>query len=159
MPATLTIQSLSTQIGREVAVSPWMAIDQDRIDRFAAVTGDDQWIHVDVERAQHSGFGSTVAHGFLTLSLLASLLRDTVSVADASMAVNYGLNRVRFITPVPAGARVRARFVVASASAVRADLQVVWAVTIELDGSEKPAAVAEWIVRYGDANASLRSSS
>lgn len=152
MRTTLTLESLPSHVGQEVGVSDWIAIDQDRIDRFADVTGDDQWVHVDVDRARQSRFGSTIAHGFLTLSLMATLLRETVAVAGVSMAVNYGLNRVRFVTPVPAGERVRARFAVHSVTLGPGGVQVIWTVSIELEGSEKPAAVAEWIVRYGDAS-------
>jgi acyl dehydratase len=159
VPIALTIASLQSRAGEEVAASDWIAIDQDRINRFADVTGDDQWIHVDVERARQSPFGSTIAHGFLTLSLMATLLRETVSVTSVPMAINYGLNRVRFVTPAPAGARVRARFGVGDVVPRPDGVQVTWTVTIELEGSEKPAAVAEWIVRYGDASPSVRSSS
>ncbi|MBM3771509.1 MAG: MaoC family dehydratase [Acidimicrobiia bacterium] len=161
MPTTLTVESLQAHVGHEVAVSDWIVIDQDRINRFADVTGDDQWIHVDVVRARESRWESTIAHGFLTLSLVAPLVRETVSVAGSSMAVNYGLNRVRFVTPVRAGERVRGRFAVSSVTGVGGGggVQVIWAVTIELEGSERPAAVAEWIVRYGDASPSSRSPS
>lgn len=154
MLSSLTVESLPSHVGQEVAVSDWISIDQNRIDRFADVTGDDQWIHVDVDRARQSSFGSTIAHGFLTLSLMATLLRETVAVTGTSMAVNYGLNRVRFVTPVLAGGRVRARFAVNRATPGPGGVQIIWAVTIELEGSEKPAAVAEWIVRYGDASPS-----
>lgn len=148
MRAELSVEAFESRRGEEVGVSAWATIDQDRIDRFAAVTGDDQWIHVDPERARRSAFGGTVAHGFLTLSLVATLMRDTVAVADATAAVNYGANRVRFVTPVPAGGRVRARFSVGEVARVPGGVQVTWNVTVELEGSARPALVAEWIVRY-----------
>jgi acyl dehydratase len=145
-----TLATLTARIGQEVAVSDWLVIDQTRIDHFAAVCGDDQWIHTDPVRAAASPFGATIAHGFLTLSLLASLMRETVGIDGMATAINYGLNRVRFVTPVPAGARIRARFVPSAVGAAGGGVQVTWNATIELDGSSRPAAVAEWIVRYGD---------
>lgn len=122
--------------------SDWMEISQDLVNRFAEVTGDQQWIHTDPER------GATIAHGFLTLSLFSTLLRQTVQVGDVRMAVNYGLDRVRFIAPVMVGSRIRGRFERKS-SEERADgTKVVWHVTIESDASEKPSCVADWIVLY-----------
>jgi acyl dehydratase len=122
--------------------SDWMEITQDLVNRFAAVTGDQQWIHTDPDR------GATIAHGFLTLSLFSTLLRQTVQVDDVRMAVNYGLDRVRFLAPVMVGSRIRGRFERAS-SEERADgTKVVWHVTVESDASEKPCCVADWIVLY-----------
>ena len=148
MPLTFTPETLRAQLGRQVAVTAWMPVTQERIDRFAEATGDDQWIHVDAERAAASPFASTIAHGFLTLSLLSALARSAVAIEGAAMAINYGLNRVRFITPVPAGARIRARFVPTAVDDVVGGVHITWTATIDLEGREKPACVAEWIVRY-----------
>ncbi|HTP87970.1 MAG TPA: MaoC family dehydratase [Bryobacteraceae bacterium] len=143
---TLTLDELHPLIGQEVAVSPWFQITQHAIDTFAEVSGDHQWIHVDVERARReSRYGGAIAHGFLTLSLLSHLSREAVNVQTGlPMRVNYGLNRVRFPSPVPAGSRVRAHFTPQSVS----ESEIVWLVTMELEGAEKPALVAEWITRY-----------
>jgi acyl dehydratase len=140
------LEELRPLIGHEAAVSPWFEITQDVIDRFADVSGDHQWIHVDVERARReSRYGNTIAHGFLTLSLLSHLSRQAVDVRSGlAMRVNYGLNRVRFPAPVPAGSRVRAHFTPQSVSAS----EIVWLVTMEIEGGEKPALVAEWITRF-----------
>jgi len=122
--------------------SDWMEITQDLVNRFAAVTGDHQWIHTDPAR------GATIAHGFLSLSLFSTLLRQTVQLEDVRKAVNYGLDRVRFIAPVMVGSRIRGRFERTS-SEERADgTRIVWHVTIESDASEKPCCVADWIVLY-----------
>lgn len=122
-------------------VSDWIVVSQERINQFADATGDHQWIHVDAAR------GPTIAHGFLTLSLMSTLLRDTVSM-PGSRAVNYGLNRVRFIAPVPAGSSIRGRFAPASVEESEASTKVTWNVTIEREGGQKPCCVAEWIVVY-----------
>ncbi len=151
-PRVFTADGLTARLGQEIAVSDWLIVDQARIDQFAAVCGDDQWIHTDPVRAAASPLGATIAHGFLTVSLLASLMRDTVGVDGMATAINYGLNRVRFVTPVRAGARIRARFVPAAVAAAGGGVQVTWSATIELEGSSRPAVVAEWIVRYGDSD-------
>jgi len=136
-------------VGREVGTSDWLAITQDRINAFADATGDHQWIHVDPGRAAaETPFGATIAHGFLTLSLLSTLLRDAVAVRGAGMTLNYGLNRVRFVSPVPAGSRVRARVALAGLEDKGDSTQAAWNVTVEREGADKPAVVAEWIVRY-----------
>jgi acyl dehydratase len=136
-------------LGREVAVSRWLDMTQDRIDRFADATDDRQWIHVDPARAAaRSPFGATIAHGFLTLALLAPLLVETVAVASTELAINYGLNRVRFVAPVPAGSRVRARLTPSEVTDVPGGLRVTWLATIEREGADKPACVAEWVVLY-----------
>jgi acyl dehydratase len=122
--------------------SDWLEITQDLVNRFAEVTGDQQWIHTDPSR------GPTIAHGFLTLSLLSTLLRQAVRVDDVRMAINYGLDRVRFIAPVKVGSRIRGRFERASSEEREDGTKVVWKVTIESDASEKPCCVAEWIVLY-----------
>ena len=141
-----SLEELRPLIGQEAGVSPWFEITQDAINRFADVSGDHQWIHVDVERARReSRYGNTIAHGFLTLSLLSHLSRQAVDVrSEFPMRVNYGLNRVRFPSPVVAGSRVRAHLVPQSVSAS----EIVWLVTMEIEGGEKPALVAEWITRF-----------
>ena len=142
------IGRLKEWVGREVAVTDWVEVSQQRIDAFAGATGDDQWIHVDRERAAaESPYGTTVAHGFLTLSLLPYLMREALDIPDARMGINYGLNRVRFTGPVPAGARVRARFTLSAADKIEGGVQAVWSVTVECEGETKPALVAEWITR------------
>jgi acyl dehydratase len=142
------IRSLESRVGEEVAVSPWVEITQERIDTFAKAINDFQWIHVDPARAKDSPFGTTIAHGFLTLSLLSHLSERTFSYADRKMGVNYGLNRVRFTSPVPSGSRVRARFTLAKYETLEGGVQVTWDTTVEIEGSPKPALVAEWIGRH-----------
>jgi acyl dehydratase len=143
------IDQVNEHVGREVAVSDWLEITQARIDAFAEATGDRQWLHVDPERAgRESPFGATVAHGFLTLSVMTMLLRQAVQVDGARLSVNYGLNRVRFVAPVPAGARIRARCAVRAVDDVGDACQVTWGVTIERDGQDKPCAVIESLTRY-----------
>jgi acyl dehydratase len=136
-------------VGEELGVSEWVAVDQDRINAFADATGDHQWIHVDLERAEtESPYGTTIAHGFLTLSLIPGLSKDNYRVDNAKMGINYGLNKVRFLAPVPAGSRIRLRSDLVDARKVNdstVDLTV--RQTVELDGSDKPAAVAEVIAR------------
>jgi acyl dehydratase len=143
------VASLRTRVGEEIAVSDWLEVTQERIQQFADATGDHQWIHLDAARAAaESPFGSTIAHGFLTLSLLSTLIRDALQFKGLRLAVNCGLNRVRFVSPVPAGARVRARIVPGSVGEVAGSVQVIWNVTIERENADKPCCVAEWIVRY-----------
>jgi len=142
------IARLKDWVGKELAVTEWLVVDQERIDAFAAATGDDQWIHVDRERvARESPYRTTVAHGFLTLSLLPRFLKEAVEIQGARMGINYGLNRVRFSGPVPTGSRVRARFRLAAAEAIEQGVQTVWNVTVEREGEDKPVLVAEWITR------------
>jgi len=144
-----SIRELESRVGEEVGVSPWLEITQQRIDTFARAIEDFQWIHVDPARAKHSPFGATIAHGFLTLSLLSHLSESTFSFSDRRMGVNYGLNRVRFTSPVPVGSRVRARFTVSKFEKIEDNgVQVTWSVVIERDGAAKPALVAEWIGRH-----------
>lgn len=140
------LDELRSLTGQEIGVSDWTPVTQDMINRFADVTGDHQWIHVDVERARReTPFGSTIAHGFLTVSLLAELSRQTIEVrGDFKMRINYGFNKLRFVSPVPAGARIRARFTPQKVT----DNEVTWLVTVEVEGREKPAIVAEWLGRY-----------
>jgi acyl dehydratase len=145
-----SIEELKNLVGQEVGSSDWFQITQSRIDRFAEATEDRQWIHVDVERAQkESPFGTTIAHGFLTLSLISHLASQAVRVSgNFKMGINYGLNRVRFPAPVPAGSRIRARFSPQSVEDVPGGIQIIWNVTVEVEGAEKPSMVAEWLVRY-----------
>jgi acyl dehydratase len=144
----IDVRTLWDRVGQEVAVSDWTAITQERIDQFADATGDHQWIHVDQERAKQSPFQTTIAHGFLTLSLISALLRSAVNPTGLRMAINYGLNRVRFVAPVPSGARIRGRFTLASIEEAGGAIQATWNATIERDGGDKPVCVAEWLVRY-----------
>jgi len=144
-----TLRELEARVGQEVGVSPWIEITQERIDTFARAIEDFQWIHVDPARAKSSPFGGTIAHGFLTLSLLSHLSEITFSFSDRRMGVNYGLNRVRFTSPVPSGARVRARFTLLKYEPIEANgVQVTWNATVEIEGAPKPALVAEWIGRH-----------
>ncbi|HWF69488.1 MAG TPA: MaoC family dehydratase [Mycobacterium sp.] len=144
-----SIEEAVDAVGQEFGASDWITVDQDRIDAFADATGDHQWIHVDVERARtESPYGATIAHGFLTLSLIPALSKANYHVENAKMGINYGLNKVRFLAPVPAGSRVRVRSELVDATKVddtTVDLTVRH--TVELDGSVKPAAVAELIAR------------
>ena len=145
---TLSVRDLERRVGQEIGVSSWCEVGQDRIDRFADATGDRQWIHVDAERARSSPFGGTIAHGFLTLSLLPKLAQEALPLSDRKMAVNYGLNKVRFTAPVPSGSRIRARFAVAKHEPIEGGAQVIWNATVEREGADRPCLVAEWLVRY-----------
>ena len=143
------IEELRAAAGTHVGASDWMTVDQSRVDTFADATEDHQWIHVDPERAKDGPFGGPIAHGFLTLSLLSHLSESTFSFSDRRMGVNYGLNRVRFTSPVPVGSRVRARFSVLKFENIGDNgVQVTWTATIEREGSPKPALVAEWVGRH-----------
>ena len=148
----ITIESLAelrTRVGQDMGASDWMVIAQERITAFADATGDHQWIHVDGERAaRETPFGTTIAHGFLTLSLISALMRNAVAIRGLRMTINYGLNRVRFISPVPAGSRVRARIALVAAEDAKDSVQATWAVTVEREGGDKPCLSAEWLVRY-----------
>jgi len=141
-------QELIGAVGSELGASDWLVIEQDRIDRFAEATGDDQWIHVDEQRAKEGPFGSTIAHGYLTLSLLPLLVSQVYRVEGVRMGVNYGLNKLRFITPVKVGSAVRAAVKLASVEEVEGGLQVEAHVTVELRGHEKPAAYAQSLTRF-----------
>lgn len=134
--------------GSELGPTDWLVIDQDRIDLFAEATGDRQWIHVDPERAADGPFGATIAHGLLTLSLLPNFMQQLYRVDGVTMAINYGLNKVRFITPVPVGSKVRARSVIEKVDRLDAAVQGTMVTTVEIDGADKPAAVIESIIRY-----------
>ena len=143
-----SIEAAQALVGRELGVSDWMEIDQKRINDFADVTGDHQWIHVDVERAKaESPYKTPIAHGFLTLSLIPALSKDNFRLENAKLAINYGLNKVRFLGAVPVGARIRVRSEMADAAAKGDAVDLTVKHTIEIEGSDKPAAVAEMIVR------------
>ncbi|MGA7271169.1 MAG: MaoC family dehydratase [Acidimicrobiia bacterium] len=143
------LDKVRTRVGTEIGVSDWMTITQERIDAFADATDDHQWIHVDRERAAQGPFGTTIAHGFLTLSLVVGLTSGLeLEVGQPRMGINYGLDRVRFITPVPSGGRIRARVELLAADEVESGIQLKRKVTIELEGSDRPAMVAETLARY-----------
>jgi len=145
----LSLRSLESMVGKEVGVSPWLEIPQSRIDQFAEATGDFQWIHVDPKRAKDSPFGGTIAHGFLTLSMLPKLTESTFEFSDRKMGVNYGLNKVRFTAPVPAGAKIRGRFTLAKYERIEGNgVQTTWSAVIEREGGDKPVCVAETISRH-----------
>jgi acyl dehydratase len=148
-PGAIDVAQLGGAVGREF-VSGWHDVTQEAITQFAGVTGDRQWIHVDAERAKReSPYGATIAHGFLSLSLISALLRDAVgSVSGARMAINYGLNKVRFPAPVPSGSRVRGRCTLLALDQIEGGVQAAWQVIVERDGSAKPCCAAEWLVRY-----------
>jgi len=145
----LSVRDLESRVGQEVGVSPWVEVTQERIDTFARAIDDFQWIHVDRARAKASPFGGTIAHGFLTLSLLSHLSERTFGFSDRKMGVNYGLNRVRFTAPVPSGARVRARFTLQKFEKLAdGGIQVTWNTVVEREGADKPVLVAEWLGRH-----------
>jgi len=142
------VAELEILVGQEVGVSAWVDITQERVNSFSVSTNDEQWIHTDPERAaKESPFGGTVAHGFLTLSLLPGLLQDAVFMEDMRMGLNYGLDKVRFPAPVPVGSRVRGHVLLRSMAPVAGGYQLVWEVTVECEGSDKPACVAEFLMR------------
>ncbi len=139
------VEALKRAAGQELGVSDWITVDQAMIDRFAEATGDHQWIHVDVARAKASPFGGTIAHGFLTLSLLARLSQETYRVEKLAARLNYGCNKVRFTAPVPSGKRIRARFTAQSVEDVPQGVRLTTAAVVELEGAAKPACIAEQI--------------
>ena len=144
-----TLDELRVFAGREIAVTDWFEITQERINQFADATDDHQWIHTDRERAQReSPYGTTIAHGFLTLSLLPQFLTEAVQLGDLRMAINYGLNRVRFPSAVRAGSRIRARIVLQSIRDLPDSTEAIYGMTIESVGAEKPCSVADWMARY-----------
>lgn len=142
------VEEFATAAGEALGTSEWISVDQARIDRFADATDDRQWIHVDVEAAAQGPFGTTIAHGFLTLSLLPMMWHELYSVEDVRMAVNYGLNKVRFLAPVPAGSKVRATVALLDVTRLDGAVQGTLSTTIEVEGGVKPAAVVESVVRY-----------
>jgi acyl dehydratase len=137
-------------VGREIGLTDWFTVTQDRIQQFAEATEDHQWIHLDRERAQReSPFGGTIAHGFLTLSLLSHFLKQAFQIrSGARMGVNYGLNRVRFPAPVRSGSQIRARVTLQSLKELSGGVEAVFGVSVEGENSAKPCCVAEWVVRY-----------
>jgi acyl dehydratase len=143
------IDDLKTLIGREAGCSEWHTITQQQIDAFAEVTGDHQWIHVDTGRARReSPYGVTIAHGFLTVSLLSTLIEEAIILqGDLKMRINYGFNRLRFTSAVPAGSRLRAHFTVNSLKEVEGGVEIAWGVIVEIEGQAKPALAAEWLDR------------
>lgn len=146
----VSVQDLRGQIGARLGTSRWFPVDQARIDAFADVTEDHQYIHIDPERAAQTPFGGTVAHGFLTLSLLSAMAYDgQPEIAGAQMSVNYGMNRLRFVSPVRAGGRVRAHFTLSALEENKpGEVTVTWAVEVEIEGQERPAIVCDWLQRH-----------
>ena len=143
-----TLQDLAACVGQEVAVSDWIAVTQEQVNQFAQATGDPQWIHVDVERAKSGPFGGTIAHGFLTLSMLPKFFESSFEIRQTRMGINYGLNRVRFTSVVPVGSRLRARMTLKAVEWIeQGGLQMTWSVTVEREGHDKPVCVAESLSR------------
>jgi len=140
---------LKDHVGKQIATTDWLTVTQDRIQQFADATGDHQWIHVDVERSRReSPYKNTIAHGFLTLSLLPQLMPQVLHIKNGvRMGINYGLNRVRFVSPVRAGSQIRAHFTLQSLKELSDGVEIVYGVTVEGEGLEKPICVAEWVVR------------
>jgi acyl dehydratase len=147
----LSVNRLRQHVGAEVGVSEWFEVTQDHINEFAEATGDRQWIHVDPDRARReSPFGRTIAHGFLTLSMLSRMIEETITITGMRMGLNYGFNRVRFTGPVPSGSRIRARFVLKALDDLEGGVQMTWEVSVEREGEAKPVLVAEWLTRRHD---------
>jgi acyl dehydratase len=145
----MTLEDLRGSVGKELGISQWHDVTQAQIDRFADVTGDRQWIHLDRERAaRESPYGTTIAHGFLTVSLLSMLMNEAVEMTgDVKLRVNYGFNRLRFTGAVPSGSRIRGRFTLQSVKDVEGGVEIAWLSTVEVEGRDKPALVAEWLGR------------
>jgi acyl dehydratase len=142
------LSELPPLVGQELAVSDWITVTQEQVNLFAQATGDHQWIHVDVERAKAGPFGAPIAHGFLTLSLLPRFFESAMEIRNSSMGVNYGLNKVRFTSPVPIGSRLRGRMTLLACDPIDGGgLQMTWKVTVEREGADKPACVAESLTR------------
>ncbi|MGY1815404.1 MaoC family dehydratase [Blastococcus sp. SYSU D00820] len=149
MGTTTTMAEIPGLVGTDLGATDWVEVTQEQVDQFAEATGDHQWIHVDVERATaESPFGGPIAHGYLTLSLLAPMFGTLFAVSDMAMGVNYGLNRVRFPAPVPVGSRVRLTATVSSVDEVAGGLQVTFAAVVEREGGDKPVCIAEPVYRY-----------
>ena len=143
-----SLAALAACVGQEVALSDWVTITQEQVNRFAEATGDQQWIHVDVERAKAGPFGGPIAHGFLTLSLLPVFFASAFTVHGVRMGVNYGLNRVRFTGPVPVGSRLRARLTLQATEPLeQGGQQLTWSAVVEREGTDKPVCFAEFLVR------------
>lgn len=145
-----TPDALKAYVGKEIGVSEWLVVTQERINQFAEATEDRQWIHMDRDRAnRESPFGATIAHGFLTLSLISRLIKDVIRInGGMRLTINYGLNRVRFPSPVREGTKIRGRFTLAGFQDHGEAQEAVFTVSVECEGSDKPCCVAEWIVRY-----------
>jgi len=144
-----TFAELSALTGQEVVVSDWTTITQEQVNQFAQATGDHQWIHVDIERAKAGPYGGTIAHGFLTLSLIPGFFISSLNIVEKRMGVNYGLNKVRFTAPVPVGSRLRARLKLISSEPIdQGGVQMSWSVAIEREGLTKPVCIAESLARY-----------
>jgi acyl dehydratase len=145
-----SLQQLNTYVGKEIATSGWLRMTQQRIQQFAEISGDVQWIHVDEERARReSPFGATIAHGFLTLSLATHFMREAIQLpGEVRQTINYGLNRVRFPAPVRAGEKIRARIGLQSYKDLSGSVEAIFNITMEAEHSAKPCCVAEWILRY-----------
>lgn len=142
------LEELAAKVGQEVVVSDWLEVTQERINAFADATGDHQWIHVDPQRAKReSPFGATIAHGFLTMSLLSWFTNESLEFGHSRMGVNYGCNRLRFTAPVKSGSRLRARFRLKACEPIDGGVQLVWDISMECEGESKPALVAEWLTR------------
>lgn len=143
-----SLADLPALVGQEVAVSPWIEVTQQQIDLFAEATGDHQWIHVDVEKARAGPFGATIAHGFLTLSMLPRFFESAFELRGSRMGINYGLNKVRFTSPVPCGSRLRGRMTLLKCEPIEGGgVQMVWSTTVEREGADKPVCIAESVVR------------
>ncbi|MGB2201180.1 MAG: MaoC family dehydratase [Pseudooceanicola atlanticus] len=148
MSKTVTRAEFEAMVGQEIGVSDWFEITQERIDQFADCTEDWQYIHVDPEKAAKTPFGTTIAHGFLTMSMLSAMVYQMPSMEGVTMGVNYGMNKMRFVSPVPVGSRIRGRFVLSKFEEIRpGEVQTTTTVTVEIEGKEKPALVAEWLGR------------
>ncbi len=143
-----SLADLAACAGQEITVTDWYTVTQQHINQFADATGDHQWIHVDTERAKAGPFGTTIAHGYLTLSLLAGFFDRSVKVKGVRMGINYGLNKVRFMAPVPAGSRLRVHVQLLGTEPIEGGLQAAWKCTIEREGEDKPVCVAEPLSRY-----------
>ena len=151
MPALVidSPRTLNKFVGKDLGVSEWHPVTQERIQQFADATEDRQWIHLDAGRAKRESlYGATIAHGFLTLSMISSFMKEAVEIRGVRMAVNYGLNRVRFPAPVPVNTNVRARFALLATKELPGAIEAIFSVTVECDAAPKPCCVAEWIVRY-----------
>ncbi len=143
-----SLQDLAASVGQDVAVSDWVVVTQEQINLFAQATGDHQWIHTDADKAQSGPFGTTIAHGFLTLSLLPQFFESAFDIQGSRMGINYGLNKVRFTAPVPVGSRLRAHMHLLACKAIdKQGVQMTWRVSVEREGSDKPVCVAESLVR------------
>ena len=143
-----SLQDLASSVGQDVAVSDWVVVTQEQINLFAQATGDHQWIHTDADKAQSGPFGTTIAHGFLTLSLLPQFFESSFEIQGSRMGINYGLNKVRFTAPVPVGSRLRAHMHLLACEAIdKQGVQMTWRVSVEREGSDKPVCVAESLVR------------